>query len=546
MFNVNQSAAALPAGNRVQTTMDDWFEGSSEMRSEGYTQPPIAVATLEPWGDSMPEIQPERIMRILYQNVAYSLHTSRDDPGMAYFTENLLEMQCGMAVCTETNINWRKKDNAYKIKEQLQRSFRVHGSYSSSEVGDMQEMQRRMRLPGGSAIFTFDNCAATVVDSGADVFGCGWWCFTTLQGKNQQYFTTISYYRNCRASNSASAMTAHAQALHVLLGKQLRGESSVDKQFVPREESVKALLDFILDLKKRGHAIFLGYDGNETPEECSTTQGPKRFSMAWLFEEAGLQEVTVLRHGERPGTTTTTENRHIDWIGVWNVPVIRVARLGENYPAMSDHLGFAVDVDMVALFGGEYSMLASQIPRKLSVKNAKARLKFEADIVRQWETHNLYNRAADFLWKARSNSFEMRDTFALNKFDKQVTEILLGANNRCSKRVATRDPWSPALRDCGRVIVYWRARLGGLGGRLFTPRRIAQLRRQAGIPWSIHRQQHSRSSIKQRLREAWKAHRNCKLDANKMRDAHLQERAEDLAIRMKTSESKAVVMIRHH
>ena len=524
---------------KVQTTLPQWLEGNAPVTDN--VQGPV----LESWGDALPKISQERVLRLVYQNVAYSLHTADDDPGMAYFMQNLLDIQCGMALCSETNINWRRQDNVFKIKKRLQKSFQVHGSFSSSTVGEIPEIKKKMRLPGGAAVLTFDHWAATVVDSGSDPEGCGWWSYTTLQGRNKQFLTVICFYRSCKASNSAGATTAHAQTIYTLNKKQLDGELPIDIQIVPREASIRSLLVFILEKKGLGHAIMVGGDGNETPEECCMLSGPKKFSMAWLFEEAGLQDVSMLRHGNRPNTTTTTENRFIDWVGCWNVPVLRVARLGENYPAMSDHLGFAVDVDMVALFGGVYSCLTSRTPRRLSVKNAKSRNKYESEMLRQWEVHKLYERAEDLYFKSFTDAYDVRDAFALNRLDTQATEVFRGSERRCSKRTSTRDPWSPALRDCGKVITYWRARQAAVG-RLSTPRRLSQLRRQAGVPWSVHNKAYTKKEIKQRLRQAWKLHRECREEADEARHRHLHERVKDLATRMQTSESKAAEMIAAH
>jgi len=61
----------------------------------------------------------------------------------------------------------------------------------------------------------------------------------------------------------------------------------------------------------------------------------------------------------------------------------------------------------------------------------------------------------------------------------------------------------------------------------------------------VHRKQHSRKAVKLQLWAAWKRHRECPEEADTLRAAHLQERVDDLALRMNTSESKAAEMIKH-
>jgi len=131
-----------------------------------------------------------------------------------------------------------------------------------------------------------------------------------------------------------------------------------------------------------------------------------------------------------------------------------MTRLGEHFPAMSDHLGIAVDIDMATLFGGQYSTLSQAQFRKLSIKNRKTRKTYEADILKQWVEHQIYERAMDILRLAVCGEFLERDYVTLNRLDTQITEIFLGAVRRCiSTKVPSREPWSPLLKQCGQAII---------------------------------------------------------------------------------------------
>ena len=55
--------------------------------------------------------------------------------------------------------------------------------------------------------------------------------------------------------------------------------------------------------------------------------------------------------------------------------------------------------------------------------------------------------------------------------DRQVTEILLGTKNQCSKRKAHRNLWSPALQKAGEEIGYWKRRLH-TKGHLYDSTRV--------------------------------------------------------------------------
>ena len=78
-----------PAGKKapalMQTTLDEWVELECMSDSMGNPASEGPSLVLEPWGDPFPDIKQERVLRVLYQNVAYNLTTSEDDPGMSYF-----------------------------------------------------------------------------------------------------------------------------------------------------------------------------------------------------------------------------------------------------------------------------------------------------------------------------------------------------------------------------------------------------------------------------------------------------------------------------
>ena len=62
-----------------------------------------------------------------------------------------------------------------------------------------------------------------------------------------------------------------------------------------------------------------------------------------------------------------------------------------------------------------------------------------------------------------SHEFSEKHRNRLYALDRQVTEILLGAENQCSKKRPLRNLWSPALQKAGKEIVYWKRRISTNG-----------------------------------------------------------------------------------
>ena len=499
---------------------------------------------LLPWGDQPTSIDTGKVLRIAYQNVAHSLSTRGADPGLPHFAENLIAAQCGVAVCSETNTNWRRHQYTHEVRRTLQVSSTVHISNACSIMGNDIAFRTRRFLPGGAAVFTFNHWACTVVESGQDDFGCGWFCYTTLQGRNKSRLTIVGFYRSNKPTSESGPITAHAQTMRVLESQKLQPRQDVKRVVNPREEMVKHMCQKIIGWQQRGDSIFISGDGNETPVDGILRTGTKRYSMSWLFEETGLTDVLRSFHSEPVGTTTTTPGRPIDWIGVWRVPILRVGRFEENFPAFSDHLGFFCDIDMAGLMAGAYDLLKLPKLRKLTLQNLPARLLYEEIVTQQWAIHHIAERASALHDRAMLGTFNTDDMASLNRLDTQITEILLGAEKRCSKKVIDRDKWSPRLQIGGRNILYWRARLHIFSDSSPRSKRILEAaRKRALISVEEHESILSRNQVKQRLRESWKLHRNLQQQAAALRSQHLQNTAEALAATQQMTQEKAVKAI---
>ena len=127
-------------------------------------------------------------------------------------------------------------------------------------MGDDDAFKNKRFLPGGAAILTFNHWACTVLESGQDEYDCGWWCYTTLQGRNKKLFTTVGFYRSNKASPSTGPTTAHAQAMRSLENEKLRSNNP-KKVLVPREEMVRRLEQKIKGWQQRADSIiFLGME----------------------------------------------------------------------------------------------------------------------------------------------------------------------------------------------------------------------------------------------------------------------------------------------
>lgn len=218
--------------------------------------------------------------------------------------------------------------------------------------------------------------------------------------------------------------------------------SNIDTNYL-REKFINDLMVFIQSLQQNGHAIVLGLHANETPGESLSNGDPKPDSIPWLLDQTGLEEAFHHKHSMTPDSTTTTPGRFIDRVAVYGIASQRVTILRANMPARSDHLGIVVDLDLRYLFNNACSPLAKLQWRKLMSKSKALVDKYVGFIKKQFSEHNIVERCNRLKEVIRTDSFGDSHRDQLYALDNQVTEILLGAENHCSKKCTKRNFWSP-------------------------------------------------------------------------------------------------------
>jgi len=97
---------------------------------------------------------------------------------------------------------------------------------------------------------------------------------------------------------------------------------------------------------------------------------------------------------------------------------------------------------------------------KLKVKNGKIRNKYLADVELQMAEHKV-QAWTDILYDWVQCGFCLSEELQIQllNLDKQMTEIVLGAEQQCSKWGKGRHPWSPELAAVGQKVAFWSKRV---------------------------------------------------------------------------------------
>ena len=210
-------------------------------------------------------------------------------------------------------------------------------------------------------------------------------------------------------------------------------------------------------------------------------------------------------------------------MAVYGIQVQRVTLLRAHEPAKSDHLGIAIDLDLRYLFTNAYSPLVQPEQRKLTSGNSNSVKKYVEFIKKQFNEHRIVDRCRRLREACDKEEFTDQHRRQLFSLDRQVTEILLEAENKCSTRKAHRNSWSPALQKAGKEIGYWRQ-------RLHTKGQLDEGTKELGITLQIP------SSLQRPLSEhlcqfylsnAWKTYRGIQKQARAYPERFLKERASE-------------------
>jgi hypothetical protein len=223
---------------------------------------------------------------------------------------------------------------------------------------------------------TFDHWATKISRTRSDPRGHGTYAVTTIRGRNGKHLSIIGAYISVNKGQNIGPNTVWNQQMTLMEREAMTTRKTLSPNKCPRKEAIKAIGENIQDLQKQDHAIILMIDANQTINECKTKNSIITHSIEWLRIEYDLTDPFVDIMGKRPDSTTLTSGRDIDYILTHNIEAKHITTLGMHMPAISDHQGIGIDIDISTLFNGSYSMLERPIPRTLTLNNVKAKRSF--------------------------------------------------------------------------------------------------------------------------------------------------------------------------
>ena len=476
MINLHTSTFSISDMNSATTITDMDYQLDNLQGTDGA------------WGDTQQTIDPTDTFRLVFQNTN-GLHSSSPLTELTF--EALSDMNCGFFGVAESNLNSHNKHIKFNFSQTISKAWPHHRAlFSSGSHGLYPEHVNSEYLPGGTAAWVSKHYISRVCDSGVDSSGLGRWTYTTLQGKQAIKLSIFPAYRVCNHSGEPGSLTSHMQQTTALELKNLAHR--IANPGVKRSPSTDPRTSFIQDLIiavksciAKGHKVIIMLDGNETWEESFDRHGNIRpGSIGDLIDSCDLTDILQQRFGVRAPTTTKTPNRPIDMILTHGIDVARAGILEADSPSASDHLALWLDLDVSTTFGDLSSPMQSLPQRLLTSKNLQTTTNYMEEVSSQFLYHCIEARLQILL-----DIFEATKTLdaaqqkALFTLDSQVTQIMLRAEKKSSKKSTRKSKWSPAFKQAGQAVSYWerRCRMENFG----CDKYLRKLGQRCGISHSV-------------------------------------------------------------
>jgi len=208
---------------------------------------------LTPYGTPLPLIHRTKFLRVIFQNTRHSFQLRGDGIDMSNFIANIQSLGAQMVVPISPNINWFNKNNWSKTKQVFRAlSQHIHLSAVSSHIG-LQNDYFHTSLIGSTAIITMDLWSSKVSHRFEDPSGHGFYCVTTIQGKNKKQISFIAAYIAVQKGSNIGVESLFAQQVtineHLIAAHP--NPSRISSKFCPRKDTIKWLNELISDLQKK-------------------------------------------------------------------------------------------------------------------------------------------------------------------------------------------------------------------------------------------------------------------------------------------------------
>ena len=435
----------------------------------------------------------------------------------------------------ETQADWSLADDDKQFSDMFGfgEVSKGRASHNTTEPGIKKKSQ-----PGGTAMMTFGSFSDYVVESKSDDTGLGRWTYQTIKNAYKTVRLIVAYRPG---KNPPSSLRRRGIGRHKLGStvweqhdRYFRSRGILDKS--PREMFDKHLLELLRGWRRDGDEVLLMGDFNEDiyEGELALTLKEEDLLLEEQFRKTFSQDAPFSHFsGSKP------------ICGIFASPGIDCTTAFIDKHKMNggmgvgDHRLHIFDFSAQSLLGLDTPTMKKPTSRNLRCSVVRTRINYNKVLMQLTNRHRMYkkmNTLSESLDVLSPSEFQI----LFNKWDKEMTELMMCAEKKCKKFKNSYIPYSP-------VIGLWTHRLN-------TYRWIVRYKRGHDCNISNLRRTCRRNDISSplimSLEEALTQEEACKKkledyrkSAPELRVKHLQERLSAAKKRNDEDSEKAIIQI---
>ena len=294
------------------------------------------------------------------------------DPKNAKLRQYIADCSFDIVALLECNIHWQSLPIAARLPE------RTFGWFESQHMNSAYFRGYPTSEPsqvGGVSVWSLNQAAHRVMQTGEDPKGLGRWAWTRFRGRNGLTFRFVAAYRP--VLNKTGALSVWNQQKTFLLE---HGDTRC-----PRQVFLEDLLEEIKQWKDEGDQIAISVIANEdvrSEDACSFSR---------KLREMGLVEAITTAHGKQGPPTYERGSEPIDGIFVSET----LLQMTCGYlPFVFDHRALYIDVPLSVVFGHELPPVVRPQARRLKCDDPRIVKRYQDTYWKQAVAMNLPAKVA--------------------------------------------------------------------------------------------------------------------------------------------------------
>ena len=416
-------------------------------RHAGYTSEGFLIRELlEQWQGGahgyVPEIKNDNIIRLACENVN-SLSLYQKGSKKIRKLLNLISRHQTDGMCmVEHGINF---GHAESTGEQSKEGIFSSISGSRISAGYNKHENNNRYMTGGTIVSTFSRLSSFVIEQGVDMTGLGRWSWI-LVGSGDHRTIIVSAYQPHKSSNTPRIISSGGKMIGcgTVASQHRRYFRTRGNCNNPRELFTAQLITQLKAWRAKGYEIILFADLNE-----NVYTG--RFSRLLQQQQLLMEEQTLQSTGQKAPKSHQTGK--IPIVGTFATPGILCVNsyLSPHGTGVGDHRFQLHDFDANSVLGVEYHKSVRPTGRSLRASNVKARKKYIKRLKRYCVKHRVFEKLEN-LHINKSILPRVTVETKFNRWDKEVTELMIGSESRCNQFYNGTIEFSPCVGVYVRII----------------------------------------------------------------------------------------------